>query len=251
MHLLHNLVERLRQCTDVLQECLIIFLKLLAFDTIPLTIAPAILSCLTEEIYLGNLLLWFLHPVQALFDIPLEPLAALANFTTHEDIKVQQGAIILWSKLLEMGFSRQPIRPRSLPVELNFNLNLCLSLTKSTDVIQRKKGIILLTYSHFPISKEKHNAELRELMAQAHESDEIVAWTLFLRNVPISKAERKDWLKLLETILASPQMYTTRILTAAMERYTKLIGEAKPEIKDKHALGLPPLALSKKKQTRK
>jgi hypothetical protein len=92
----------------------------------------------------------------------------------------------------------------------------------------------------------------------------------------------KDWLKLLEMILASPhtnlrsqgevpygssrfvphwsvvsqnaswyQMYTTRILTATMERYTKLSGEAKPEIKDKHALGLPPVAPSEKKRTRK
>jgi Cap4 dsDNA endonuclease len=251
MRLLHNLVERLSQCIDVLQECLIIFLKLLlSFDAVPLTMAPAILSLLTEEIFLGNLLLWCLHPVQNLFDSPLRVLVDLVSFTTHEDVKVQQGAIILWSKLLEVEFSRRPTE-RSLPLELNFNLNLCLSLIKSTDVIQRKKGILLLTYSHFPISKEKHNAELRELIAKPHDSDEMVAWPLFLRNVPISKAERKDWLKLLETILASPQMYTTRILAAAMERYTNLIGEAKPEIKDKHALGLPPLAHSKKKRTRK
>ena len=83
-------------------------------------------------------------------------------------------------------------------------------------------------------------------MTQAQDGDEIAAWTLFLRNVPVSKPEKKDWQKLLETLLDAPQGYSSRILMAAMERYTELVGVAGPEIKDERALDLPVLAPSKR-----
>lgn len=105
---------------------------------------------------------------------------------------------------------------------------------------------MLLTYSHFPISEAQYLAELLSAMAQAQDDDEIAAWALFLRNVPVSKPEKKAWQRLLETLLDAPRSYSSRILTAAMERYTELEGVAGPEIKNERALDLPVLAPSKR-----
>ena len=119
-------------------------------------------------------------------------------------------------------------------------------LYQNTDIAQKKKGIMLLIYSHFPISETQYLAALRNAMAQAQDNDEITAWALFLRNVPVSKSEKKDWKKLLEALLDAPQSYSSRILMAAMERYTELEGVAGPEIKDERPLDLPVLAPSKR-----
>jgi len=110
---------------------------------------------------------------------------------------------------------------------------------------------MLLIYSHFPISEAQYFAALRDAIVQAQDDDEIAAWALFLGNVPVSKPEKKTWLKLLETLLDAPQSYSARILTAAMERYTELEGVAGPEIKDESALDLPVLAPLKRKRTRR
>ncbi len=246
VQLLHILIERLPLQLDILQDAIILFLKLLSFDTTPLLLAPVILSYLADETHLRDMPTWQL--VEAFSDIPEEHLTRLANFTTHEDAKVQQGALTLWANLLEnvsKGSYPHRRQPPNLKV-LSFDWRLGLSLIKDTSIAQRKKGIMLLIYSHFPISKTQYLTELRNAMAHAQDVDEIAAWTVFLGNVPVSRPEKKNWQKLLETLLDAPQSYSSRILTAAMERYTELEGVAGPEIKDEGALDLPVLAPSKR-----
>ena len=251
--LLDILVANLSQQPAMIQGTTFLFLKLLSYDTTPLLLAPIILSYLSNEEYPMSIPMWGL--ADSLFDISKEHLTRLANFATHEDAKVQQGAITLWADSIEFLFSRYFLskQPSELKIlrSLNFDWKFNLSLIKSIDIAQRKRAIILLTYSHFPIKEAQYFTELQSVIAQAEDSSEIAAWSLFLRNVPVSKPEKKAWQKLLETLLDTPQSYSPHILMAAMERYTELEGVTGPEIKDEHALDLPVLAFSKKEQTGK
>lgn len=252
MQLLRILIaSRSQQPPTILQITVSLFLKLLSVDATPLLLAPAILTYLADESYMRDIPMWLL--VDVVPDIPEEHLMRLANFTNHEDAKVQQGALTLWANLLEDISDRPYSTPRqsSKLKILSFDWKLGLSLIKDTDASQRKKGIILLIYSHFPIRETKYLTELQSTMAQAQDSDEIAAWMLFLRNVPVNRHEKKAWLKLLETLLDAPQIYSSRILTAAMERYTVLEGVAGPEIKNEYELGLPVLSSSKRGRTRR
>jgi hypothetical protein len=251
VQLLHMLVAKLPQQPVILHDTVNLFFKLLSFDTTLLLLAPMILSYLADESHLREMPVWQL--ANALSDIPEEHLTRLANFTTHDVAKVRQGALTLWASLIETVSSRSNSTTRQPPnlKALSFDWRLGLSLIKDTDIVQRKKGIMLLIYSHFPISETQYLSELRSTMAQAQDDDEIEAWTLFLRNVPVSKLEKKAWLKLLETLLDAPQNYSFRILKAAMERYTELVGVARPEIKDERALDLPVLAPSKRGRARR
>lgn len=246
VQLLHVLVARLPQQPTTLQIAVILFLKLLPFDTTPLLLAPAILSYLADETRLRDTPTWYL--ADTLSDIPEEHLTRLANFTTHEDAKVQQGALTLWTNLIEIVSDRPYFTTRQTPKlkVLSFDWRLGLYLIKDTDIAQRKKGIKLLTYSHFPISETQYLAVLRNAMAQAQDEEEIAAWMLFLRNVPVGRPEKKAWQKLLQTLLDAPQSNSYGILTAAMERYTELEGVAGPEIKNERALDLPVLVPSKR-----
>ena len=77
-------------------------------------------------------------------------------------------------------------------------------------------------------------------MANTQEMDELEAWALFLREIPISQPEETAWREFFESILAQPRTYSSAILTAAMERYGTLIGEAgSPIMEDAATLGLP------------
>ena len=90
---------------------------------------------------------------------------------------------------------------------------------------------------HFE-DKSRHSEDKRQ--------GEITAWVFFLRFVPI-ESESTAWQALLEEILAQPQKYIASILTAAMERYSALIGEAGPRIMgDELVLGLPLVALQER-----
>lgn len=87
-------------------------------------------------------------------------------------------------------------------------------------------------------------------MAQAEYGDEIEAWALFLENVPVEKQEKKAWQKLLEVLLDTPQNYSSHIITAAIERYTELVGIAGPEIKDERMLDLPLVTFPKRQRAK-
>ncbi len=240
----------LPQQPAILGDAVILFLKLLSFDANPLLLAPAILSYFADETHLKDIAMWEL--ANAIPDIPEERLTRLANFITHEDTKVQQGALTLWAELIEIASSGPYPTTRQPKLKaLNFNWRLGLSLIRDTDVAQRKKGIMLLIYSHFPISETQYFVALQSSMAQAQDDDEIIAWTLFLRNVPVNRSEKRDWKRLLEALLDAPQSYSDRVLMAAMERYTELEGVAGPEIKDELALDLPVLAPSKRGRARR
>ena len=245
VQLLDMLVERLPQQPAILRDVVFLFLKLLSFDTTPLMLAPAILSYFADDIRLRDRPMWELADI--LPDVPEEHLKGLANFTTYGDIKVQQGILTLGAELIELAISRPYSAARRQKFKvLSFDWKLGLSLIKDIDIAQRRKGIMLLIYSHFPVSETQYCAALRSAMAQAQDVDETAAWALFLSNVPVSKPEKKDWKRLLEKLLDAPQSYSSRILTAAMERYTELEGVAGPEIKNERALDLPVLAPSKR-----
>lgn len=251
--LLDILVANLSQQPAMIQSTTFLFLKLLSYDTTPLLLAPIILSYLSNEEYPMSIPMWVL--ADSLFDISKEHLTRLANFATHEDAKVQQGAITLWADSIEFLISRYFLskQPSELKIlrSLSFDWKFILSLIKSIDIAQRKRAIILLTYSHFPIKETQYFTELQSVIAQVEDRSEIAAWSLFLRNVPVSKPEKKAWQKLLETLLDTPQNYSPDILMAAMARYTELEGVTGPEIKDEHALDLPVLASSKRERTGK
>lgn len=110
VQLLHVLVAKLPQQSAILQDTITLFLKLLSFDTTPLLLAPTILSYLADETCLRDMPMWWL--AEASTNIPEEHLTRLANFTTHEDAKVQQGALALWAKLIEIVFNRSYITTR-------------------------------------------------------------------------------------------------------------------------------------------
>jgi len=244
--LLQALVERLPQRSDIIIPFI---LKLLSFDTTPLFPTSATLPYLANKVHAENVPRWVLS--DAICQIPEEHLISLASFTTHEDPQVRQEAITFWATLIEIvldGAYGDDFKMKRLKLEaLSFDCNISLSLIRGTDRAQRKKGIMLLTYSHIPIGEEQYFAALWSAMPQAQNDDEIGAWALFLKNVPVGKSEKKAWQKLLETVLDTPQNCSSSVLAAAMERYTELAGVAGSKIKSERALGLPVLTPPKSK----
>jgi hypothetical protein len=108
-----------------------------------------------------------------------------------------------------------------------------------------------ISHQGYRYSSEKKGDYAINLLSLPYKQDAIAAWALFLKNVLVSKPEKKAWQKLLETLLDAPQSYSSSILRAAMERYTELVGVAGPEIEDERALDLPILAPSKRGRARR
>lgn len=242
-------VARLSQQPNIFQITLFLFLKLLSFDSTLLPLASKILGYLADETYRTGAQIWGV--VDVFTNLIKEHLMYLAGLTNHKDVEIQQGALTFWTEIIQIissgGYPKQQLQMEVL----SFDWKLGLSLIKDTNMDQRKKGILLLTYSHFPISETRYFTELRNVMAQGQAVEEISAWTAFLRDVVVSKAEKKAGQNLFETLLDAPQNYSPSILTAAKERYIELVGVAGPEIKDERILDLPMLAPSKKSRAKR
>ncbi|GCE04252.1 dsDNA nuclease domain-containing protein [Dictyobacter aurantiacus] len=244
IQLLHVLIKRL---PDHIESCINLFLNLLTLEAIPLTVAPAILSYIENENILRNSWSRGVSGVSMrqqrlnLLNISLEYLANLAKFVNHTDNKIQQGAIIFFAALLDLvlEFDFMDDKYNTKLVALGFDWQLCLSLIRDTNIINRRRGILLLTYSPFPITEPKYFDELCSALSKSQDAQEIGAWAIFLKNFIIKDYEKKTLLNLLEAILDAPYRYASDIRIAAKERFTRLISEVDPKIKEGVDLGLP------------
>ena len=157
--LLQTIIERLPAQSDLLDTAIFFFLKLLAFDVTILSLAPTLLIALTSIRETGMPSTWM---VSNTADISLEYLTNLANFTQHEETRVQQGALILWEALIE-GLSNR-IRGETIDFSkfkvVGIDWRLSFALLNATDIVTRKRGIILLTLSNFPMAEKCHRNEL-------------------------------------------------------------------------------------------
>jgi hypothetical protein len=238
-------LEKCPQQPDAVSIAFILFFKLLAADETILILTPQLLTILgnlkTSE---RNLVPWLL--IRCVLEVPLNRLVSLIEFTRHKDRRIRQGALVLWEALVESILDGPRYYPHidatrlRTAKSLRFDWKLALSLVDDAESTNRKRGITLLTLSDFPSADTTCRAELLDAMAKAREDSEIKGWAQLLREIPISKPEEAGWRELLELVLAQPRTYSLAILTAAMERYSALVGPAGPHIiGDEAALGLP------------
>lgn len=243
--LLIALMDRLSQLPDTILVVVVLFFKLLAVDQTMLSLALPLLTVMgnLREVRLEMPPWWI---VQSIVAVPLKRLAKLAEFTRHEDKTIRQGALALWEVSIDAVLAESHYRSKldarkwERVRSLRFDWQLGLSLISDADNISRRRGIALLTLSDFPATDAVRRTELLSAMAKAQGEDEVEAWARLLRAIPVPESREKAWRELLESILTQPRTYSSTILTAAMERYATLVGEAGPHIMgDEAALGLP------------
>ena len=242
--LLTTMIEHLPQQSEALGLLISLFLKMLASDLNVLSLAPSLLSAIgTLPEIKKEVSPWWL--VNFLVDVPQTRLSKLIEYTRHEDNAVRQGALalceILTDSILDHRFTFHYAHSSwSKSGSLRFGWQIGLSLIDDSEATRKRQGITLLTLSNFPITKAARRTKLLTALAQARERSEITAWARLLREIPISKARESVWRAFLESIFAQPRTYSPPILTAAMERYAILAGNADPNIiGDETALGLP------------
>ena len=182
-------------------------------------------------------------PVNELLSISPELLIDLITFTTHENPKIQQGAIALWSHVAErlMELPSSAGRSREIKLaEITFDWQVCLSLVRHTDIQTRKKGILLLIWSDFPIDDAQYRTELCNALESAQDTNEVKVWRMFLAHIWLQRSRKAAWQEFLEKILDSPQRFAYQLIAAALESYKNLVGKASAEIQNEAALGLLP-----------
>lgn len=247
--LLIALTDRLPQQPETVQIVIGLFLKLLAVDQAAISLTSRVLRVIgsLREVKL-EMPPWVFERLAVL--VPLRRLTELVKFTRHEDELVRQGALAFWEGLIDAMLPGGSYVAHTVDTSewqrfrsLRFDWQLVLLLISDSDRKRRRQGITLLTLSDFPITDEIRRSELLNAMEKAQEEDELEAWARLLQAIPIAKSGEVAWRELLEVILAQPRTYSSAILTAAMERYTALVGEAGPHIVGHEvALGLPTAA---------
>jgi hypothetical protein len=239
--LLTTMIENLPQQSTALGWLISLFLKMLTSDQNILSLAPSLLSTIgalpEAERKIPS---WWLEV--SVGSVPRAHLSKLAEYIRHEDNVIRRGARVFWRMLVDSILESPPDGYASgwrKLKSLRFDWQIGLSLIGDTDVTEKTQGISLLTLSDFPITNVARRTELLTALAQAQERSEITAWARLLRVIPISKSKASVWRELLESILAQPRVYSSAVLTAAMERYATLAGKADLNIiGDEVALGL-------------
>lgn len=173
-----------------------------------------------------------------LFGISRGTLLYIANLINNENETLKRGAFAFWEFYVNQYEKTYPL-PR-IGISIKLNWAAILPLLKSEDVIERKRGIKLLGFSNFPLHIRTRFQELLNLLAQIQSIEEINAFAFLLKAGFQDKGKQRYLKQILEEILGKPQIYAPKIISAAIERYTDLIGNADPRITAPgNKLGLP------------
>jgi hypothetical protein len=237
-HLLSKLLEQWSDHPAYVRRGIVdLFLTLLAYDPSTLEQAPRLLAALADAQAMAEGPLWAImerpgHVAQ------VDHLAGLTGFVSHPDKVLREGACVLWETIVDsLPFRRRMLmKTESLHLDWRDGWNLVCAQGR----VRRRRGIALLTLSHFPVEDETRRTQLLNTMEVCEEPDESQAWARLIGSIAMSDAQVAQWQQLLEAILSEPRRYTASILAAAMERYAALAGQIGPEIPaDEASLGLP------------
>jgi hypothetical protein len=224
---------------SVLNFLIILFLRLLAYGKveIDLRLFRNLSQSGSEEFNL-----W--HYQGALGDLSSEHLSVLESFLTHEEAVIRSGAAVLWQTIIN-ATKYPPIRldeDELLGIkEFRLSPDLGISFINNDDDSLCLAGITLLIISDYPIEDVKYRQIMMNGLQHPQSVEEERAWAQFLKEVPITDANRRKWCNLFEEILANTQSYPSIVSRAAMERRQSLVSGADatfPRAKELK-LGLP------------
>jgi hypothetical protein len=218
----------------------VFFLNLLTCDAQIQQIAPRLFLTLSQA-EPPELRFWSIREV--LGKLSSRHLSELGIFLTHEDEAVRTGAAIFWKAVIDaMTRIREPWEDEVWEgKDIRFAPKLGLGLINSENSRRRLEGIALLTLSDYPVEDVKYRDVLLGALQQPQSGEEEQAWASLLREIPISEERHSKWCNLLEEILDEPQNFSGLVLSAAMERYQRLINAADVAFSEaeERELGLP------------
>ncbi len=197
-----------------------LFLKLLEYDTNILDLAPNLFTTLPLDqvikidIYFYNFFNQFDEQYISQFTLLL----------SHSDKLVRIGSALIL-KVIRDKYHLS----REIQTKLFSNIRIDFALGKEfidkEDTKDRLIGIKLLSLSDYPIEQKQYqNLILNNLQNPKTEAEE-EAWNNFLKKIPMDSEKHSMWCTFLEEILKKPAVYSSSVLSIAMERYCELFGK--------------------------
>ncbi|MEM6752630.1 MAG: NACHT domain-containing protein [Cyanobacteria bacterium P01_C01_bin.38] len=207
---------------DIASISVILFIKLLAYDTQIQEIATHLFATLPPAEILEarihfNFIEDAIEPNSQIFNI----IQSLLNYK-EESVRIGIALVfkLIINSLKQRTYYRRYESQEFIKNRIDFNLGM--SFINHECSKYRVVGITLLTISDYPVEDTKYRNLILDKLKQPQTDEEEEAWYRFLQEVYMPEEKHIMWHQLLEGILSKPSFYNGSILNLAMDRYQEI-----------------------------
>ena len=199
-----------------------LFLKLLEYDPNILELATNLFATLP----LDKLLKVDINIHELCIQPDEKFISLFTPLLTHSNQLVRIGSTLILKVIRDSSYVPGEIEKRSLS-DIPIDFNLGIEFLDKEDAKDRLIGIKLLSLSDYPLEEKQYqNLVLYNLQNPKTEAEE-KAWNNFIEEIPMDSEKHLMWRTFLEEILRKPPVYSSSVLSIAMERYLEILGKLK------------------------
>ena len=198
-----------------------LFLKLLECGVDILDLAPNLFTTFSLDKLIKTDIVdihEFLTPYEEYVDL-FRPLL------THSDKSVRIGSALIFKAITDSYDIPSRIK-RKLSSEIPIDFSLGIEFIYKEDTKDRLIGITLLSLSDYPIEEKQYQHLISNNLQHPKTEAEEEAWNNFLKEIPMDSEKHLMWRTFLEEILRKPAVYSSSVLSTAMERYLEIVGKS-------------------------
>ncbi|GFZ98451.1 hypothetical protein [Okeania sp. KiyG1] len=222
-----------------------LFLKLLEYDANILDLAPNLFTTLpleklikvdtykfdisdnSPETYITRLLNFKFQTGRFFIKPDQEYISRFTLLLTHSNKLVRIGSALILKVIRDS--SRRKIIKRKWLSDIRIDFSLGREFINKENPKDRLIGITLLSLSDYPIEEKQYQHlilnNLQNPKTEAEEAEE-EAWNQLIQEIPMDSEKHFMWRTFLEEILRKPAVYSSSVLSIAMERYLELVGKS-------------------------
>ncbi|MGK7920219.1 MAG: NACHT domain-containing protein [Trichodesmium sp.] len=210
-----------------------LFLKLLENDASILDLAPHLFTTLpldqliTVDIYqpLDNPIKGRIVEIYEFFvEFDEEYISRFTLLLSHSNKLVRAGSTLIFDVIRDSPyFSTEKARKLFSDISIDFNLGI--EFIDKEYLKDRLVGLKLLALSDYRIEEKQYQNLIWNNLQNPKTEAEEKAWNKFLKEIPMDSEKHFIWRTFLEEILKKPAVYSSSVLSIAMERYCELFGK--------------------------
>jgi len=152
----------------------------------------------------------------------------ISRFTpllTHSNKSVRVGSALIF-KAIRDSSNRSIETKRQFFPDIPIDFSLGIEFIDKENPKDRLIGITLLSFPDYPIEEKQYQYLILNNLQNPKTEAEEEAWNKFLKEISMDSEKHFMWRTLLEEILRKPAVYSSSVLSIAMERYLEIVGNS-------------------------